>query len=141
MRYIIEKPYMIFWIFIPVILILGAFGWDNSMDIQYHATYYVISVEYTVITFMITSGLLSLVYYLIGRRTLISWMTIGHVIATIISFLALLIINILFQSLIKDPSAFRRLNKIVYLLLFIISFSQIIFLVNVILALIRNNKK
>lgn len=138
MRYIKEKPYMIFGILIPVILIIGASGWDNLIDIQFHATYYVISVEFTAITFMIISGLLSLVYYLIRRRTLINWMTIGHVIVTTMSFLALLIINILFHSMAGDPTAFGKLNKIVYLLLLILSISQIVFLLNISQALIRN---
>ncbi|WP_378182987.1 hypothetical protein [Aquimarina sp. SS2-1] len=100
MKYIIHKPYIIFWSLIPILLIYGFSFGEKTMDINVHDTYFVISITHVFNLISLFFVVIGLVYYTINklntkRRPLL---TIIHLLGTLGGIFILLLLPLLFPS-------------------------------------------
>ena len=147
MKNFIKKPYKIFWGIIPLILIIGYFYKEESFDLNVHDTYFVIYNDY--LSYLISKCfvLIGLFYFTIIKigRELKNWMNLIHSFITIFGLLILKILvdisqNSFFQSKsIYEKNDFDYIKFGIVILVLLIGIAQIIFIVNLIIALF--NKK
>lgn len=68
-------------------------------------------------------------------------MTAFHVVTTILTFVLIIITCLIFKRVIEmNFHAFLILNHIIFLLILVAILTQIIFMVNLVYSLIKNNK-
>ncbi|WP_338378230.1 hypothetical protein [uncultured Flavobacterium sp.] len=149
MNWIIEKTYVPFLILIPIILIMGFLNRKETLDINVHDTYYVINNFHLAIILSTVLGIISLGYFLIKlfNIPLINWLSITHV---IISILGIIIIYILFkvvknlevntsniESFFKYSKTIQRINFALFSALTITIISQLLFLLNITVSIIK----
>ncbi|MDA9773640.1 hypothetical protein N9B82_01670 [Saprospiraceae bacterium] len=132
------KAHTILWSVIPVTLILMIFGVDNVIDVQFHDSYLVLESQETGIIFAFFTGFLAWIYWLLRDRKLIRALSLLHAIITAIAVVGMGVLMIL----LAEPTAmhfknYRILNSIGFVLLFLLSVAQLVFLVNVAITLLR----
>ncbi|MBK8699228.1 MAG: hypothetical protein IPN29_06645 [Saprospiraceae bacterium] len=128
-----DKPYKPLWWTIPLILGLSIIGYNGIIDIQYHDTYFVIATIHLGYFFSTFLFIIGLIYWLIRKKTLVNWMTLFHVIFTISVFLVIILVSLFHRIFGEEMVSF-----LVFLLLVL---SQVIFLLNLTIGLIRNKPK
>lgn len=141
MNSIVIKPYKP--ILYSILLFIGfsIIGIDSTIDIQLHDTYFVIASFHFGIVFSIFSGLIGLIYWSTRKIRLVNWMTAFHVVTTILAFVLIIITSLIFKRVIEmNYNPFLILNQIIFLLILVAILSQIIFMVNLVYSLIKNNK-
>lgn len=142
MNRILNKPYKTIWLANPLILGLSIIGFNSAIDIQIHDTYFVIASIYIGILFSITLGIIGFIYWLVRHKKLINWMTLSHVIITISTSALFVITGLAFKKVIEtDFDRFRTVNQILVAIILIAILSQLIFIMNLVLSLIRNKEK
>ena len=142
MNQILNKPYKSIWWSIPIVLGLSIIGFNSVIDIQMHDTYFVIASIHIGILFSILLGIIGLMYWLIRKKRLVDWMTAIHVISTILIFVLIVLIGLLFKKVIQsDFEMFRTVNQIMFIIILIAMFSQLLFIANLIFSLIKNKQK
>tara|TARA_R110001606_G_scaffold160256_2_gene304112 strand:+ start:58 stop:540 length:483 start_codon:yes stop_codon:yes gene_type:complete len=151
MKNFIKKPYKIFWGIIPLILIIGYFYNEESFDLNIHDTYFVIYNDY--LSYLISKWfvLIGLFYFTIIKigRELKNWMNLIHSFITIFGLLILKILVDISQNEFFQTKSFYEKNDFDYYnyikfgivtLVLLIGIAQIIFIVNLIIALFSNKK-
>jgi heme/copper-type cytochrome/quinol oxidase subunit 1 len=139
---IINKPYKAIWYSILFLFGLSIIGWNNTIDIQLHDTYFVIASIHIGILFSIYLGVIGIIYWLIRKKQLVDWMTVIHVVITISTFALIIITGLIFQKIIEgDFETFRTVNQILFVVILIALLSQLIFIINLTFGLIRNKPK
>ena len=139
---IINKPYKAIWYSILFLFGLSIIGWNNTIDIQLHDTYFVIASIHIGILFSIYLGVIGIIYWLIRKKKLVDWMTLIHVVITISTFALIIITGLIFQKIIEgDFETFRTVNQILFVVILIALLSQLIFITNLTFGLIRNKPK
>lgn len=142
MKSIINKPYKAIWYSILFLFGLSIIGWDNTIDIQLHDTYFVIASIHFGVLFSIYLGIIGIIYWLIRKKRLVDWMTVIHVVITILTFALIIITCLILQKIIEGGfETFRTINKIIFVLVLIALLSQFIFIANLIFGSIRNKQK
>ena len=145
MNTIYNKPHLFFWISIPFILGLGISGMHETVDINIHDMYFIITNWHLSVFISMGFAAIGLVYWSLFQSGLlpIPWMTLAHLICSIDVFIILwLIVNFDWLSG-RDISLLDQFSDhelAVLVCLAIIAVGQIIFIFNVLLALIRNTK-
>jgi heme/copper-type cytochrome/quinol oxidase subunit 1 len=138
MESIINKPYKAIWYSILFLFGLSIIGWDNTTDIQLHDTYIVISSIHIGVLFSIYLGIIGIIYRLIRKKKLVDWMTVIHVVITILTFALIIIKGLIFQKIIEgDFETYRTVNKVLFVVILIALLSQLIFITNLIFGSIR----
>lgn len=139
---IIKSPYKAIWYSILVLFGLSIIGWDNTIDIQLHDTYFVIASIHIGVLFSIYLGGIGVIYWLLRKKKLIDWMTVIHVVITISTFALIIITGLIFQKIIEgDFETFRTVNQILFVIILIALLSQLIFITNLTYGLISNKPK
>lgn len=141
MNSIVIKPYKP--ILYSILLFIGfsIIGINSTIDIQLHDTYFVLASFHIGIVFSIFSGLIGFIYWLTRKIRLVNWMTAFHVVTTILTFVLIIITSLIFNRVIEmNYNPFLILNQIIFLLILVAILSQIIFMVNLVYSLIKNNK-
>lgn len=142
MDLILNKPYKLIWFSILLTLSLLLFKPNTGLDIQMHDTFFVISSFHIGSMLSIILGIIGAFYWLMRDKVLINWMTIFHVATTIITLLFILAIVTNFIELkILALNDLRSLKKSLFILIFITIVSQVIFLLNIVISIRRNNLK
>lgn len=142
MNIISNKPYKPIWYSILFVLGLSLLSLNNTIDIQLHATYYVIASIYIGLFFSICLGVIGVTYWLVRDKRLVNWMTIIHVIITISTILFIMLIGLVFEKLIdRDFEAIRASNQIMFAAISIAILVQLAFVVNLVLSLARDIRK
>lgn len=142
MNSIIDRPYKAIWYSVLFLIGLSIIGWNNTIDIQLHDTYFVIASIHIGVLFSIYLGVIGIIYWLIRKKKLADWMTVIHVVITISTFALIIITGLIFQKVIEgDFETFRTVNQILLVVILIALLSQLIFLTNLIFGLIRNKPK
>ena len=143
MNIVFNKPYQIFWISIPLIILFGLTSGDNYLDINLHNTMFVVANSYIAIIFSILFGLIGFGYWLMHkfRYKLSKWLNFTHIVLTIGGLIFIWIITLFFnESNFKYGNSYsNEITKILILkfLILIILFGQLIYLTNIIGGLIR----
>lgn len=142
MNSIINRPYKAIWYSVLFLIGVSIIGWNNTIDIQLHDTYFVIASIHIGVLFSIYLGVIGIIYWLIRKKKLFDWMTLIHVVITISTFALIIITGLIFQKVIEgDFETFRTVNQILFVVILIALLSQLVFLTNLIFGLIRNKPK
>ena len=140
MKKITQAPHFMFWILIPIILLIGLLKPDKTLDINIHDTYIIIALLHLAVLISIIFGILGLGYWVVIKlnRRLVNWFTIIHLIITVISLCLIILIpfflpesNQGITSLYFDAQVTITLSAVVAVCI------QSLYLVNIIIALIR----
>jgi len=140
MKKITQKPHFVFWILIPVLLLIGYIDSNETIAINIHDTYFVITMLNLGVLLSIMCGIIGLGYWVVIKlnRRLVNWLTIIHLIITVISLCLILLIpfflpesNQGITSLYFDAQVTITLSALVAVCI------QSLYLVNIIIALIR----
>lgn len=141
MNLILQKPYKVIWLSIPILLILSLIDIGSALDIQMHDTYFVITSFHLGILLSIILALIGFLYWLVKEKRLINWMTFIHVIVTLLTFLIIVLAGLSFKNLVQsDFGMFRVINQLIFVLVFVSIVSQIVLLINLIISSIRNEQ-
>ncbi len=142
MNLTLNKPYQPIWWAIPFILALSIIGLNSTIDLQLHDTYFVLTSIHIGILFSILLGVIGSLYWFTRNKKLIAWMTASHVIITIVAFVIITVSSLFFKASIRsDFAIFRTVNQILLAIILIMILSQVIFILNLIISLIRNKEK
>ncbi|MBZ4037735.1 hypothetical protein K6T82_23445 [Flavobacterium sp. 17A] len=147
MNYIQNAPHILFLVLIVILLSYGFYRGNEILDINVHDTYFVISWKHLMILISILYGLLALIYFALLKLdfSLINWMTISHVLISIIGLVVLFTLpKFMRESLPVDLSAImenarfnQRIGYAIATSIFALLGAQLLFLINVIYALIK----
>ena len=149
MNWIVEKTYIPILVLIPIIILIGFINRKETIDINIHATYYVINNLHLALLLSILLGILAFGYFLtkIFSISLIKWMTISHLLITIFG---VLLIYILFkiqfnlevksndiESILKYSKIIERINLTLFSISIITLLIQLLFLINLVIGIIK----
>ena len=144
---IINEPYKIIWWSIPIISGISIIRWNYSIDIQMHDTYFVINSFHAGILFAIVLFIIGGIYWLVKSKKLIDSLTIVHITITIFLFLSIVIFfakpDVVKMALDQNNSnfeAWKLWNQMIIGGILVWVLSQLIFLVNLVISLIRNEE-
>ncbi|WP_299326009.1 hypothetical protein [uncultured Maribacter sp.] len=140
MKKITQAPHFMFLILIPIILLIGLLKPDKTLEINIHDTYILIALLHLAVLISIIFGILGLGYWVVIKlnKRLVNWLTIIHLIITVISLCLIILIpfflpesNQGITSLYFDAQVTITLSALVAVCI------QSLYLVNIITALIR----
>ncbi len=139
-----DKPYLIFWWMIPVIMGFGFLNYQNTVDINIHDTYYVTTCLYIAILISFLFAVIGLGYWAVWKlqRRLFRRLSLIHVAFTIGGTVFLYILQFVSSGL-PEEDAFAHMRYISWiktvslLLIFGILLSQLSYLVNIVWALLH----
>ncbi len=104
-------------------------GKRRTVDIQWHSTYFVLSLPFMVVVLSFLLGLNSLVYWWLPSAKRMPWLTIGHVGLLILATFALLLLALLFRKLIIRLG-FGRVQNIIFRVLGLLLLGQVLGIAN-----------
>ena len=122
---------------VPILLVVGLISRDLLLDINVHDTFYVISHRHLTLLFSVIFGVIGLgywsVYKLKGRLT--KWMTLTHIILTfggiLLTAITSFVLNTFYSSTnLEDIDGMLTANLILWMLISLVLFGQIIFPIN-----------
>lgn len=147
MNWISEKAYVPFLVLISIILVIGFINRKETLDINVHDTYIVINNLHLAILLSIFLVIIALGYFLsdIFNIPLINWMTISHVLITIIGIFFVFILfkvqtnlevnTSTIEFILKYSKTIERINIALFSILGLTILSQLLFLINIIIGL------
>lgn len=125
----------------PLILGLSVIGINRATNIQLHDTYYVVALFHVGLMLSIILGVIGLLYWFFRKKKLIPWMTFIHVTTTILCFVGFMLSDFLFkEQRVSEYNFYNTVHTILSVLLLISIASQLLFLVNLIVSLIRKKR-
>ena len=134
-KLIARHPHKVIWSVLPLLLGLSILGFNKTIDLQFHDTYFVISWLHIGALLSITFSILGLVYWWFRNTQLIQWMTIVHVITTLI--FALLFFALLVFSKYFMLRSILVASKVAYIVVFSLGLfilGQIAFVFNIVFS-------
>ncbi|MET3027546.1 hypothetical protein ABXT06_12780 [Flavobacterium sp. UW10123] len=147
MNYIQSKPYFVFLGLIVVLLLYGFYKGNEAISVNIHETYFVISWKNLMILVSFFCGILALIYFGILKLNfvLINWMTVSHVLISLIGLLIVFILPNFFReivpgdilSFINDSNFNQRIESGILILICALLGTQLLFFVNVIYSLVK----
>jgi heme/copper-type cytochrome/quinol oxidase subunit 1 len=143
MKLLFKKPHLIFWISIPILMIIGLIGENKVLDINVHDTYYIISHTHLAIFISFNFGIIGLGYWLALKtiRKLSKLLSLIHIIITFGGIILIWILSQLFRESIMEQEYNTNLSLSITLITVIVILGQIIFPINIIRGLIKKNNK
>ncbi len=138
MKLLVSKPHKQIWYSIPMIVVLSMIRVNSTIDIQLHDTYLVIKSLHIGVIFSVILGIIGLVYWVMKEKKLVNWMTRFHVATTIFVFCIIMVTGIILQDVIEGSlRVFRVINQFLFAVILIGIISQLVFIVNLFLGLIK----
>jgi hypothetical protein len=147
MNFIKRKPHILFLAVFIVVLAVGFLIPKDDVVINIYDTYFVISRRDFSILLSIPYISFSLIYLGLVKYSfkLINWITVFHVSASILGLILILgLINLIrestpgdFTALLNDMKFNRNIEYMIAAIVFSIIIAQILFLTNVIFALVK----
>jgi len=147
MKYIFEKPFAIFWIVIPIVLIIGFINAKKNIEVNIHDTYYVASIKTLAILISLYFGLIGLLYFLFNHLNLnlLTFLTKTHIIVSLLTFPMIYLLNFLYKNdvsydiftIINNEKINNKVTYSIIFVLLIFIISQLLFLANLIQALFK----
>lgn len=140
MSRITNKPHLIFWLSIPLIMLSGFVSSVENLDINIHDTYYVFSLTDLNILISILFAIIGLGYWIMlkANRKLSKWLNLAHIALTFGGILLIWILSQLYRESIVEFDFNDNLTLAIYLIVLISVIGQIIFPINIISGLIKN---
>lgn len=144
MRKLVERPHLVFWWIIPVIMGFGFLNPQETLDINIYDTYYVIGYLPLAVLISFLFAIIGLGYWAVRKlqKRLFRRLNFIHMAFTIGGTVFLYILQFVNSGLSKDDIfAYMRyinwINIVSLLLIFGILLSQLSYLVNIVWALLR----
>lgn len=138
MNSLINKPYKQIWSTLFVILFFSILGYNRTVDIQQHDTYFVFSLGHLGMVLSILLFLIGGIYWLTKKEDLVSWMTKGHVRLTIFLASALIFFGFSFKFISEyDHRFFQNFSTIFILTLFLFMLVQILLIINLMISFLK----
>lgn len=148
LRSIANKPHWFLLLLIPVILLLVLTKVGSTVDVQLHDTYLVIAPLHLGLFLSSFICGLSGCYWLVRKKKLINWITVTHVIATGIGFFIITVLALTpkVQSSLSGVNYFssdyyQTILVALSLVILIGLFSQVMFVANLTIGVIRSKSK
>lgn len=133
MRSLSKNPYLLFWLLIPVILLVGFFD-KQILSVSIHADYYVFSKRDLCILISYLLGILGLGYWLIkiAKRKLFIWLNFIHILTTIGGIVVFFITSFFYvDDDLTSP------NPVFVLIGLVMFFGQLFYLINLSFGIFR----
>lgn len=148
MKVITYKPYLLFIGLILIILGAGFLKPKNDLSFSVYDTYYVISERDLAILLSFLYALLAIVYFVFIKLNfdLVRWMTIIHVLISILGLLLIVILPYLKRD-IKPETFVNQINDIefnnniiftIWMIIFTMIAAQVLFFANLIYSFIKD---
>lgn len=125
MKLVFEKPYFIFWIAIPIIMIIGYLNSKKTIDVNVHDTYYVATIHTLAVILSILFAIIGLVYFLAKLFNFNSFSILIdiHIFISILTFPIIYLISLLYKNasnydIISIINNQKLNDKITYLIIF-----------------------
>lgn len=143
MKFLIEKPYLIFWTSIPIIILLGFLTKADSFGFNVHDTYFIIATNHLIILISILFGIFGLGYWIMIKTNikLSKWLNLIHITLTVTGIILIWILAQLFRETTMENDFNNNLTLAIYLIALISIFGQIFYLINILSGLIRKRNK
>lgn len=138
-----NKPHLLFFGSIPLLWLITIVLPLKVIDIQWHDTYFVILFYHLAIPVSIILGGIGLLYWLFSEKRMIKWMTVFHTLTTILPILAFFIINGFLNEEEADYIAADMISrsKPYFIVLLLFLFGQILFVLNLLIALFKKSNE
>jgi len=151
MNSLFRNPFILFWGCIPVVLLFGLINKDENLYINIHDTYFVISHLHVAHLTALISGFIGLLYWLFYKWNKVLSLLLNqiHVLLTVLGPFLIWIFLSFHRDIVPDLnlqeiqfySDFNQWIRLAALLiLVIVVFAQLIFLINLVRALLKPNK-
>lgn len=137
MNFIKERPYILFLILIVILLSFGFYKGEETIVINIHDTYFVISWRDLMIMIASIYGFLSLVYLALIKLNfnLLNWMTVSHVLISLMGLLAIFTLPMLihenlpmdFSAVMENAKFNERIGYGIWLSFFSLAVGQLLF--------------
>ena len=137
------KPYKLIWWFIPIILVLSGLDYSAVIEVNFLNLYFVATSLQIGIVSSIILGVLGFIYWKARHIKLVNWITNIYIVFTLMSFISILCIALFLSKNCsqQDFETYRLINQLLLLSIWIATLSQLIFIINLIYSMIRNDKK
>ena len=147
MTKVTKTPHIVFWILIPIILLTGFLKLDKTFYFNIHDTYYVLGLINLAVLISIIFAIIGFGYWVIIRlnRRLVYWLTVIHLIITVIGFFSIIIILFSLPNIEQDgfSTNFENLLEMQVIAFYIFSlvfYIQPLYLINIIIALLSKTE-
>jgi heme/copper-type cytochrome/quinol oxidase subunit 1 len=148
MSNITNKPYLIFWLSIPLIMLSGIISSIDDLVFNVHDTYYVFSLLELNILVSILFGIIGLGYWMIIRinKRLSVWMNLIHIVLTFGGILLIWILGQFYrkpetETLLSDFEINNNLDHAIFIAVLIVISVQVFYLINISLGIIKKKNK
>lgn len=140
MSRITNKPHLIFWLSIPLIMLSGFVSSIENLVINKYDTYYVFSLTDLNILISILFAIIGLGYWIMikANRKLSKWLNLTHIALTFGGILIIWVFSQLYRESIVEFDFNENLTLAIYSIAFIAVVGQIIFPINIIIGFIKN---
>ncbi len=147
MKKLFLKPYLIFWLLIPVLLIIGAVSEEKMLDFNIGYNYFVISRLHFSILLSLVMAILGLGYWLMhfAKRRLNGWLTGLHTGFTLGGMFLIWLFSLFLRN--SQPSTFladyeynEKWYAAMLVLGFLILVGQLLYVINLLIGLVRKRE-
>jgi heme/copper-type cytochrome/quinol oxidase subunit 1 len=126
----LPAPHKLLWYSIPLLFILAFVGRDNTIDLQYHDTYFIISLFDADIVLSFIAGINGLLYYLLRDKKTNQMLVWVQVVMTISICMLCMISGLIWKDWVgTDYQRFKIAHQSTYILIFLLLLSQILFVI------------
>jgi len=139
MNKLVEKPYLIFLLAIPMIMLVGILSGDAVLDLNVHDTYFVIAYLHLTMLISILFGIIGIGYWIMQKanRKLSKWLIWTHIGLAFGGALTVWVLTQFYRTEIMEYQFNNNLTLIIMLIILLMIFGQLIFPINIIYGLIK----
>lgn len=135
MKPLFTQPYRYFWAFIPFVIGLSLLGQRDTIDIQMHDTYFVVDLTHMAFFYSTILVVLGLLYWWFRKRQLINWITVLHVVVSLITILVLQASSLLVPHFVSlNYELYQKVNQLITMLMLAFILAQLLFVLNLIIS-------
>lgn len=143
MRGITNKPHLIFFLSMPLIILNGILNKNKMLDMNVHDTYFVFSQLDLSTLISILFAITGIGYWIMLKtnRKLYKWLNLIHITLTFGGILLIWILAQLFRESIMEYDYNNKLTSAIYLIALISILGQIVYPINIISGIFRKRNK
>lgn len=136
---LLDRPHLIFWISIPVIIFNAAYSRNDTMQFNIYDSYYIFSRFHLFLFISLAFAFMGLGYWIMykAEKCLSQSLNILHVTLTFGGIFLIWIISFCLKVSIMQYNACDNLTTAIYLLSSIVFLSQIVYPINIIQSLLK----